>query len=122
MNTQMKWEKDRIFPVFGKPAKVLDALITTSMSRDMQLTLSALQGIVNRTQPRILMLDAETNEGMYTWPRTMGLEWEERDALDVLKKYINEAKGAVIYSEEKSPHYLMKWLKLQENYQKDFRL
>lgn len=106
MNTQMKWEKDRIFPVFGKPAKVLDALITTSMSRDMQLTLSALQGIVNRTQPRILMLDAETNEGMYTWPRTMGLEWEERDALDVLKKYINEVKGAVIYSEEKSPHYL----------------
>lgn len=106
MNTQMKWEKDRILPTFGTPASPMDAIMTTSMSRDMQVTLSSLQGIVNKRQPRILMLDAETNEGPCTWPETMGLKWQEKDALSIIKKYIGEVSGAILYSEEKSSHYV----------------
>ncbi len=106
MNTEMKWNEDRILPSFGTPASPMDAVMTSSMSRDMQITLSCLQGIVNKKQPRILMLDAETNEGPYTWPETMGLKWIEQDALSVIKKYIGESAGAVLYSEERSRHYV----------------
>ncbi len=106
MNTAMKWPSGQIFPTFGIPASPMDAIASLSMNRDEQVTLSSLQGIVNRTQPRILMLDMETDEGAYTWPRTMGIDFKESDFISIIKKYASEADGALIYSEELSTHYV----------------
>ena len=106
MDYTMKWPDGRIFPTFGTPADPMDAVVSITMSRDEQLALSCLQGIVNKTRPRILMLDAETDEGAYTWPQTMGINFTESDFLSIFAKYAKEASGAVLYSEAKSTHYV----------------
>ena len=102
----MKWPADRIFPTFDTPASPMDAVASTSLTRDQQAAISCLQGIVNKTKPRILMLDMETDEGAYTWPTTMSISFEESDFISIFRKYSSEAAGAVLYSEEKSSHYM----------------
>lgn len=105
------WPQGQALPVFATPAKPLDAIEVQSLSVDEQITFSALQGLVNRKQPRILLLDARAGEGRDTWARTatMPLEFNEpfgRDKrYELVAKYAGETNGLVLYDPAVSPHY-----------------
>lgn len=103
------WPAGQALPTFATPAKPLDAIEVQALSVDEQLTFSALQGQVNRKQPRILLLNARAGEGRDTWPKTLGLEFSEpywrKNKYELLAKYAREVEGVVLYDTARSPHY-----------------
>lgn len=103
------WPDDQILPHFATPADSLDGfkVAERSITPDERLLLSSLQGIVNKTQPRIILFD-RAQEGQYTWPDRLGLKVREYPAQDkwkLIRKYYGEVQGVVKYSVEKSQHY-----------------
>lgn len=106
MQTNMTWREERIFPAFTYNGAILDAVESTSMKRDEQLALASLQGIVNRKEVRLMILDMHTDEGSETWIKTVGYPYAKTDFLSVFKKYAHEIGGAVLYNPKISPHYI----------------
>ena len=102
----MKWDEGQIFPTFTYKGATLDAVESSSMNRDELLAYATLQGIVNRSEIRMLLLDMHSDQGGDTWPTTAGLSYVRSDFLSVFKKYYTEADGVVLFSLEKSHHYL----------------
>ena len=105
------WPKGQALPIFATPASPMDGIEVQALSADEQLTFSALQGQVNRKQPRIYLLNARSGEGRDTWAKTstMDLKFNElfwrKNKYDLVKKYSKEVSGLVLYDPEKSPHY-----------------
>src|SRR5678816_3385564 len=97
------WIKGQALPTFATPAPVLDCLEVQALSSDEQITFSALQGRINRTQPRIYLLDARSDEGRETWAATPGLGFQSRklytreNKFEMVRKYAAEIEGAVLY-------------------------
>lgn len=105
MNTPMSWPNGQIFPTFDTPVSNMDAF-TTETPHDMLAALLALQGIVNVRKPRIYLYDKTAGEGADTWAKTFGYTYTLRTPVEVFQKYASEAAGFVVYSPEKSHHYL----------------
>lgn len=107
----ISWPKGQALPTFSTPAATLDSIMVQELSKDEQLTFSALQGIVNRKQPRIYLLDARTEEGSTTWAETATAGLGKRNLFDrntkydLLAKYAKESAGLVLYDLSVSPHY-----------------
>lgn len=105
----LTWPKGQAVPTFSTPARELDAIQVQHLSNDEMITFSALQGRVNRKQPRILLLQARSEEGMTTWADTAGLgkrnEYNQGNRYELLAKYAREVDGVVLYDVSASPHY-----------------
>ncbi len=105
------WPKGQALPIFAAPAAVLDAIEVQALSEDEQITFSALQGQVNRTRPRIYLLDARSDEGRDTWARTSTVAFESLNSYGrenryaLAAKYAGEVAGVVRYDPKASPHY-----------------
>ncbi len=104
----LPWPAGQALPTFATPAETLDTLMVQDLSKDELITFSALQGRVNRKQPRILLANARAEEGVFTWADTAGLGrevHEKEDRYRVLAKYAGEIEGVVLYNTSLSPHY-----------------
>ncbi len=105
----MKWSDDRIIPKFDPPTDKMDALRSSELSFDEQVTFSTLQGIVNRTEARILIIDEGADEGGETWAKTFGVKYRVcsgKKKYQLCEKYLSEYSGVVLYSSGKSEHYV----------------
>lgn len=105
----ISWPDGQALPTFSSPAAECDAVSVTHYTEDELLTLTALQGIVNRTKPRILLLDDNPDEGAETWMNTSTVNAEftvlkSKDRYDLFEKYAKEAKGYVLYDGSENPH------------------
>lgn len=107
ISTGMSWPAGQALPIYATPADDLDTISVSRLSNDEQITFSALQGIVNKTQPRIYLLDNNPDEGQLTWSNTFDFDRNSYDnkKYDLIAKYADEIKGVVIYSTSKSVHY-----------------
>lgn len=108
ITTGLSWPKGQALPQFATPADLLDGLDMrkNALSTSEKAMFSALQGLVNKNKPRIILF-GDVREGNYKWPDNLNLkikEWSEK--WDLLKKYQNEISGIILYDEEKSIHYL----------------
>lgn len=108
LETGILWPKGQALPQLATPASTLDGLDMrkTSLSLTEKALFSALQGLVNKNKPRIILF-GDVREGNYKWPDNLHLkvnEWPDKWAL--LKKYKDEISGIVLYDEKKSIHYL----------------
>lgn len=104
------WSAGQVLPHFATPAPQLDGLDMKQgkLSTEEKSMLLAIQGIVNKKQPRIFLFE-HYSEGKHKWPRLLNLsiqELEPTQYLQLADKYKNELKGVVLYSTEKSAHYL----------------
>lgn len=105
------WPKGQALPTFATPAETLDTIEVQSLTRDEQLTFVALQGLMNRQQPRILLQDARADQGRDTWPETKSIglgtlrRFDYRNKYELLAKYAKELDGVVLYDTEISPHH-----------------
>lgn len=106
MISSMKWDEGQIFPTFSYDGGVLDAVDMERLSREEQVAIASLQGIVNRSGVRVLLLDPTADEGAETWPRTLELTYRLVGMSTIFGQYMKEAAGAVLYSEEMSRHYV----------------
>jgi hypothetical protein len=81
---------------FSRP-RHLDVADITVLPGDEQLLLTTLQGIINRTQPRIYPI-TNVEEGARTWLDELHLPMDETsDPWDLLARYRAELRGAVVY-------------------------
>ncbi len=105
----LSWPKGQAVPTFATPAETLDTITVQDLSQDEQITFSALQGRVNRKQPRILLIEARAEEGAFTWADTSGFSsrthYERTARYELLAKYAKELDGVVLYDSALSPHY-----------------
>jgi GxGYxYP putative glycoside hydrolase C-terminal domain/GxGYxYP third domain/GxGYxYP_N second domain/GxGYxYP_N 1st domain len=85
-----------VVPRFPRP-RHLDVADIAALPGDEQLLLTTLQGVVNRTQPRIYLI-SPADEGARTWLDELRLPKSEiANAWDLLTRYRTELRGAVIY-------------------------
>jgi uncharacterized protein YqgQ len=102
--TDIFWASDQALPIFASPADTLHTLHTSAITPDERVTISALQGIVNKTKPRILL----TEDGDIppdTWVKTFGLNTSRLDPHYMIELYKDEIKGLVVYNITNSAHY-----------------
>jgi hypothetical protein len=106
----ISWPTGQALPHFAAPAKTLDAIDVQSLSRDEQLTFSALTGQVNCRQPRIALLNRRSEEGRDAWFRTSTVDlqiretFDDRNKYELIAKYAGEVSGVVMYDPERNSH------------------
>jgi len=92
------WPKGQAIPTMAPLAETIDAVYFSAFNDDQFTTLSALQGLVNREQPRILIVKGDDiarwsdNPDQYKYN-----EFKGRDAWNIFEKYKDYFKGYVIY-------------------------
>lgn len=107
----ISWPKGQALPIFATPASPMDSIVVQDLNPDELITVSAIQGMVNRKQPRIYLLDSRAGEGRDTWAKTPTMNLSFRDPLprekryELIAKYANEFTGVVLYDPSLSPHY-----------------
>ena len=91
------WPTGQALPHFDRPADELDAIDVIDMPFDQRLAVSCLQGIVNRAQPRIFLVDRD-HDTRDSWGNDLGLSYEFLPWRDALLKYPDEITGLVIFN------------------------
>lgn len=106
---ELCWPEDRLLPLFLPPQASVRSLDmrAASLSDEERVMFCTLQGIINRTRPRILLYN-HNEEPQNTWPsahnlRTAAIPTSTPYAL--VKLFKEEIKGLVLYSNAKSNHY-----------------
>lgn len=96
---QINWPASQALPSFAS-VKHLDVANVLDAPGDTRLLLATLQGIVNRAEPRIYLLENE-EEGKLTWLKDLRVPYVLHDDVwTIVKKYKNELKGLIIYDPE----------------------
>lgn len=91
------WPQDQTLPTFNQP-RALDVVDLRQVSTDEALTFSTLEGIVNRREPRIYLLQPNPDEGYFTWLNDMKIPYVvHANPWEVLTKYLHEVRGVIIY-------------------------
>jgi hypothetical protein len=90
------WPAQRALPRF-LPPDYLDAGDISSLTGDQQIMLTTLQGIVNRTQPRLYWIQGADGTDQ-SWLKTLNVPNSlTTDPMSMLSKYKGEIKGAIVY-------------------------
>ena len=91
------WPLGQALPHFSPMAEHLDAIDVAGMPFAQRLAVSCLQGIVNRAQPRIFLVDRDY-DSRDAWGGELELDCTFLPWEDVLTKYLDEIRGLVIYN------------------------
>ncbi|WP_372661647.1 GxGYxYP domain-containing protein [Cohnella sp.] len=90
------WPDKQALPTFAK-AKQLEVADIYDAPGDIKLLMATLQGIVNRAEPRIYLLENE-EEGKFTWLNDLDIPYTVNDSYwDVVMRFKDEIKGIIIY-------------------------
>jgi hypothetical protein len=91
----LAWPSNQSFPSFA-PFTALDVIDLDGRPADEATLLATLQGLVNRTQPRIYLLSGQ-GEGKTFWlDQISATKTNTTDALGLVQKYAAEVAGLVI--------------------------
>ena len=106
---ELYWPEDRLLPCFFTPATTIRTLDmkAANLSDEERVMFCALQGIVNRNRPRILLYN-HNEEAQTLWPSAHSLKTTAISSTapyNLVKQFKAEINGLVLYSNEKSNHY-----------------
>lgn len=107
--SEITWPDDRLLPCFLDPAATVRSLDmpAASLSDTERIMFCTLQGIINRTRPRILLYN-HNEEPRNTWPSAHTLRVSPVSSstpYSMVDLFKDEVKGLVLYSTSKSDHY-----------------
>lgn len=92
----ISWPARQALPRFAKPCK-LEVADVLNEPGDMKLLLATLQGIVNRAEPRIYLLE-NAEEGKFVWLDELDIPYVVRDnCWDIVEMFKDEITGIVVY-------------------------
>ena len=97
--TGLTWPASQFFPTFSTPAQPIQCIDVDLLPNDERALFSSLEGIVNRTQPRIACVSA-ASEGEFTWMKIHNLSYQavaQGSELNVLSEYETNVTGLVVY-------------------------
>lgn len=105
---ELCWPEDRLIPLFLPPASTIKTLDLNAFgfSDEERVMFCTLQGIINRTRPRLLLYN-HNEEPRTTWPNAHSLRTSAvtESPYQLVKLYAEEIKGLVLYSTQRSAHY-----------------
>lgn len=91
------WPKGQALPSFSKP-KHLDVVNIEKVPGDEKIMMATLEGIVNRKQPRIYLIEGNPGEGKYTWLNDINVPYTMHSSIwDVVNRYKKDIKGLIVY-------------------------
>ena len=102
------WPEGRILPQFATPAALIDLLDLGELKLlpSERLLFASLQGLVNRTQPRIMLVD-KGGEGKDFWIQNCNLKVNKiTSPWDLFNKYKSEVSGLILYSSKQNEHFI----------------
>lgn len=111
ITTGMAWPVGQALPTFATPASPLDTILVQDLNPDEEVTFSALQGLINKSKPRVYLLDSGADEGTYTWANSSIVGFASRTLYNsgtrynLIGKYANQLAGVVLYDPSISVHY-----------------
>lgn len=92
----LTWPESQALPSFAK-VKRLNVADIYDAPGDVKLLLATLQGIVNRSEPRIYLLESD-EEGKYTWLNSLNVPYTvHSDYWEIVKLFKNEVRGIIVY-------------------------
>jgi GxGYxY sequence motif in domain of unknown function N-terminal/GxGYxYP putative glycoside hydrolase C-terminal domain/Bacterial lectin len=91
----MNWPASQLLPTFAPPATPIDAMDLRSANNQQLDLFASLQGIVNRTQPRLISVTNE-QEGTFTWFQNHNLSYNLIDPWSALSKYLGSIHGIIV--------------------------
>ncbi|GAB3423673.1 GxGYxYP domain-containing protein [Flindersiella endophytica] len=94
----ISWPQGQALPHFAEP-KRLDVVDLPALDGDLKLMLGSLQGVVNRSEPRIYLIgpDATNGEGRLTWLKELNVPYQiHKDPWAVVSKYRSSVRGIII--------------------------
>jgi hypothetical protein len=94
--TGLSWPPGQAFPTFAPPAATLDVVNETGLAADVATLVVTLEGLVNRTQPRIWVTDGSSQQALWLAQVDAGTN-PVTDPLTLVTKYRSEIAGIVIY-------------------------
>lgn len=106
---ELYWPEDRLLPCFLPPAGGIRSLDmnAASISDEERVMFCTLQGIINRTSPRILLYN-HNEEPKSTWPVAHGLRAGAIPATNpyrLVNQFKEEIRGLVLYRNQLCNHY-----------------
>lgn len=106
---ELTWPEDRLLPCFLPPASSVKSLDMPAahLSDEERIMFCTLQGLINRTQPRILLYN-HNEEPQTTWPSAHSLRTSAisiNAPYTLVKQFQDEIRGLVLYSTARSEHY-----------------
>jgi hypothetical protein len=93
--TGLNWPTNQLLPTFSAPVSVLDCIDVTSVSGAESDLFASLEGIVNRTQPRIACVIGG-QEGAFTWLDLHNLSYRMINGYSAISKYQTNVTGLVV--------------------------
>jgi len=94
--TGITWPTNQLMPTFSQPAPVLDCVDISSSSGPEIDLFASLQGIVNRTQPRIACVSTGDGEGEFTWLNLHNFSYKLTNGYNLILKYQSSVTGLVV--------------------------
>jgi hypothetical protein len=92
----LTWPTNQLLPSFSTPAAVLDCIDISSASAAEQDLFASLQGVVNRTQPRVACVSSVDGESKFTWLDLHNLPYTLVSGYSALLKYKTNFTGLVV--------------------------
>lgn len=92
----LNWPTNRFLPTFSTPAASIDCIDISSASTAEQDLFASLEGIVNRTQPRIACVYSSAEEGEFTWLTVHHLPFVAINGYSAILKYQTNVTGLVV--------------------------
>jgi hypothetical protein len=90
----LTWPASQFLPTFSTPATI-DCIEMDSLSSVQQTLFVSLEGIVNRTQPRIAYV-SQDSEGAFTWLDIHNLSYNTLSGYVAILKYETNVVGLVV--------------------------
>jgi len=94
--TGLDWPSDRLLPAFATPAPVIDCIDITAASGAEVDLFTSLEGLVNRTQPRLACVSETFAEGEFTWLDLHKLPHRPLEGYAAVAKYQGCVTGLVV--------------------------
>lgn len=92
----INWPANQLLPTFSPPAATIDCIdVSSSTAAEIDL-FASLQGIVNRTQPRIACVSSTDGEGKFTWLNLHNLTYNLVSGYSAITKYRSSVNGLVV--------------------------
>lgn len=90
------WPTNQLLPTFSVPAATVDCISLDGLSGDEADLFASVQGIVNRTQPRVACVANGDGEGKFTWLDLHNLPYVVTNGYGVIQKYRTNFTGLVV--------------------------
>ena len=91
----ISWPPGQALPHFAEP-RALDVASVVDAPSDVAIMLATLQGVVNRWQPRIYLLQS-AEEGPLTWLTALGVPTTTYAPYDLVGRYRRFVQGLIVY-------------------------